>query len=210
MNKLILILLFISTNVWADYYDWQLIGKTPNSHATLKTIIDKNGNKIITEAKDGEDSNHAIPVVPVAPQKSTSDDNRAQHKRFGSQTPLVHARELMETKGIGGLVEARSYMDKVDSIISERNCTPGNNQPKFIIDQSDIVEAKAYANNLLETGGIGGAAAARKYTDMINGFVAAQNCTLGNYQQQREIKRIGNEVRSMKTQKIIDSINGNQ
>ena len=210
MNKLILILLFISTNVWADYYDWQLIGKTPNSHASLKTIIDKNGNKIITDGKDEEDSNHAIPVVPVAPQISNSDDNRSPHKRFGSQTPLVHARELMETGGIGGLVEARSYMGKVDSIISKRNCTPGNNQQKFIIDQSDIIKAEAYANNLLETGGIGGAAVARNYTDMINGLVAAQNCTLSNYQQQREIKRIGNEVRSMKTQKIIDSINGNQ
>jgi hypothetical protein len=200
MNKLMLILLFISTNVWADYYDWQLIGKTPNSHPTLKTIIDKNGNKIITDGKDGEESNHTILVVPVAPQISTSDDNRSQHKRFGSQTPLVHARELMETKGIGGMVEARSYMDNVDSIISERNCTPGNNQPKFIIDQSDIIKAKAYANNLLETGGIGGAAAARNYTDMINGLVAAQNCTLSNYQQQRDIKQIKGKLRQLESE----------
>jgi len=52
MNKLILILLFLSTNVWADYYDWKLIGKTPNSHTSLKTVTDKYGNKIITDGSD--------------------------------------------------------------------------------------------------------------------------------------------------------------
>ena len=200
MNKLFLVLLLLSCNAWADYYDWQLIGKTPNTHTSLKTTIDKNGNQIITDGKDEGDSNYTIPVVPVASQTRNSKDNRSQPQNFGSQTPLAHARELMEKGGIGGAVEARSYMDMVDAIVSKRNCTPGNEQPKFRLDQSDIDAAQVYVNRLLETGGLGGAAAARKYTDMINGLVAAQNCTLSDYQQQREIKRIGNEVRSIKTE----------
>ena len=64
MNKLILALLFLSCNAWADYYDWQLIGKTPNSHTSLKTMVDKDGNKIITDGGNWEDNarNYRAPV----------------------------------------------------------------------------------------------------------------------------------------------------
>ena len=159
---------------------------------SVRSIVNEDGRKIITNDWPPKRNTSA---PPIAHQTSS----------FGSRTPLAHARELMETGGIGGVVEARAYMDMVDARVAERNCTPGNEQqPKFVLQQSDIDAAKAYVNELLNSGGLGGAAAARKYTDMINGLIAAQNCTLSDYQQQREINKISNEQRRMKSQQITD------
>lgn len=208
MKIVILVFLFASFNAWADSYSvlsikdaqgWSFTDGVPQGQTSLKTIIDKDGHKTITDGKDEGDSKHTIPVAPVASQTRNSDDNRSQ-QQLGSQTPLAHAREILETRGWDGLVEAPAYMDMADSIVAQRNCTPGNKQPKFRLDQSDLNAAYAYVRRQLETGGFDGAVLARKYTDMINGLVAAQNCTLAEYQQQREIKKMRNELRQLKSE----------
>lgn len=200
MKRIVLVFLFASFNAWADSHSvrsihdaqgWYFTDGVSQEHQTsLKTIIDKDGHKTITDG-DGWMANARNYSPPVSYNET---------KQAASQTPLEHAMELMETGGIGGMVEARSYMDTVDAIVSERNCTPGNEQPKFRLAQADIDAAQAYAHSQLETGGIGGLASARAYTDMLNGLIAAQNCNLSDYQQQREIRKLGNRLRQLESQ----------
>ena len=216
MKRIFLVFLFASFNAWADGYSvlsindahgWYFTDGVSQGQTSLKTIIDKDGHKTITDGDNwmANARNYSAPLArnysaPLAHQANSLRGKYQQPQQVASQTPLEHARELMETSGLGGLVEARVYMDMVDATVSERNCTPGNEQPKFRLQQADINAAQAYVKELMKTGGIGGGVVARKYTDMLNGLIAAQNCSLGDYQQQREIRNLKNQVRQLNSQ----------
>jgi hypothetical protein len=60
------------------------------------------------------------------------------------------------------------------------------------------IDSQEHARELMQTGGIGGAVEARMYTDM-------ENSDDSEYQQQRELRKMKKELQRMKTQKIIDS-----
>ena len=109
MKKLILVLICISSNALAEYYDSQSLQRTPNTKNSIKTIVNKDGSKTITDGDHWIENVHKYkpPVEEVNPQP------------VAPETPQEHVRKLMETGGIGGAVEARIYMDAVNSGNSE-------------------------------------------------------------------------------------------
>lgn len=164
MKRIILVFLFASFNAWADRHSFRSIhdaqgwyltdGVSQERQTSLKTIIDKDGHKTITD-------------------------------------------------GDGWMANARNYSPPVSYKVHKEDGNANSRQSNG--NQAMISDLREKAKDAIDHEGIGGAVAARQYTNMANGMEAAQNGTYEQYQQQREIEKVQNELQRMKTQKIIDS-----